>query len=89
MSLASSLNKITSFTNKLIGVDNTMASGANVSVSSWGRVMGINDLSFNSLTDTKKSISDIKGILTQTVTTAACLKYMLWDNPSEMLDFLD
>lgn len=89
MSLASSLNKITSFTNKLIGVTNPMASGANVSVGSWGRVMGISDLSFNSIADTKRSISEIKGTLAQTINTAACLKYMLWDNPAEMLDFLD
>ena len=89
MSLASSMGKVLNFTNKIVGATNPFNSGANVSVGSWGRIMGLDDLSFSSLSDTKRSISDIKGALSQTLTTAACLKYMVWDNPSEMLNFLD
>lgn len=89
MSLASSMGKVVNFTNKLIGVMNPQASGANVSASSWGRIMGLDDLSFNSISDTKSSIQKIKGAMAQTINTAACLKYLVWDNPAEMLNFLD
>lgn len=90
MGLLSSMGKVVNFTNKLIGVTNPQFSHANVSVGSWGRILGLGDsLSFNSLSDIRQSISDIKGAISQTVTTAACLKYMLWDNPAEMLNFLD
>lgn len=83
------MNKVLNFTNKIVGVTNPFSSGTNVSVGSWGRIMGIDDLSFGSLEDTKRSISDIKAALSQTITTAACLKYMVYDNPTEMLNFLD
>lgn len=90
MGLLSSMGKVVNFTNKLIGVTNPQFSHANVSVGSWNRILGLGDsLSFNSLSDIRQSISDIKGAISQTVTTAACLKYMLWDNPAEMLNFLD
>jgi hypothetical protein len=89
MSLAKSMKKVVNFTNKIVGVSNPNASGANVSAGSWGKVMGLGNLSFKSLADVKQSITDIKAAMAQTLTTAACLKYMLWDNPSEMLGFLN
>ena len=68
---------------------NYQSSGANVSASSWMRIMGLDDLSFNSIADTKMSLAEIKGAMVQTLTTASCLKYMVWDNPAEMLNLLD
>lgn len=89
MSLASSMSKVLNFTNKVIGVMNPQSSGVNVSPSSWLRVMGLDDLSFNSVSDFKTSIQEIKGVMSQTLTTASCLKYLAWDNPAEMLNLLD
>lgn len=89
MSLSSSMGKVVGYTNKIIGAMNPQSSGANVSVGSWGKYVGLQDLSFNSLSDTRQSIQEIRGAISQGVTTVMCLKYLVWDNPAELLNFLD
>jgi hypothetical protein len=49
----------------------------------------LQDLSFDSLSDTRQSIQEIRGAISQGVTTVMCLKYLVWDNPAELLNFLD
>lgn len=88
MSLSSSLGKITSFTRKLTDATNPSFSGANVSVGAWGKYIGLNDLSFNSITSTRNSIENIKSSIAQTINIGYCVANFL-SNSDQILGFLD
>ena len=73
MNLSSAMGKIVGFTNKIVGFTSVSSTHANIPSNTFTRIMGIEgDLSFNSLSDIKNSIGEIKEGIAQTSSLVYC-----------------
>lgn len=87
MGLASSMQKITSVTNRLVNITSGSSSGTNIPTNTFLSVLGITeDLGFGSLSEIKNSISSIVGGISRGVTMVNCAYDLL--TTSAGLDFL-
>ena len=87
MGLASSMQKITRITNKLVNITSGSSTGTNIPTNAVLSVLGITeDLGFGSLTEIKNSISSIVGGVSKGVTMIKCAYDLLTTDAG--LDFL-
>lgn len=88
MSLASSMKKVTSFTNKLLNITSGSQLGTNIPTNSVMRALGVDGtLSIGSVEDIQNTISELKDGITNAATFAYCAYNLL--SIEGALEFLD
>lgn len=88
MSLASSMKKVTSFTNKLLNITSGSQLGTNIPTNSVMRALGVDGtLGLGSVEDIQYTISELKEGITNATTFAYCAYNLL--SIEGALDFLD
>lgn len=88
-SFINEMQKIVSFTSKLVGAVNSNAIGANIPTNTIMQALGIeDDLSFNSVADTIESLNELKDTAVYGINMARCAIVMATNEKGQTGNFL-